>query len=422
MYFYFFFDKLYHIPEIQEAFSHVCIDKMLYDGYCDMSCYIKNSLTKEDMLHRLAICKSKYMPLFQTPFPSDENAYNYWYSIFQQSHNTKASLKFEEAIAIVYWTYMIFNEEEKRIEFTFELFSYVKDFHEIKNNIEYKDGVFYNAETIELKIVSSIAGFNDAMSQYQKSDDVLYYRGHSNANYKLLPSILRKTSWTQNEREMYHDLLINCPADFEKCNSHLEKLVKMQHYGLPTRLLDITKNPLVALYFACESQPDSYGEIVLIATNKNSIYYSESDTASILASLPAFSYAAQMNFLNWSKDLTISKADFNKKVSKLIHEIRLEKPAFREEIEKTDLSKNIIVLAIKNNSRIIKQDGAFILCGLSDNTNALNHFRYKKKGKTLVVLVSNKKKIMNQLSAFSINRATLFPEIECVAEYIKNTY
>lgn len=422
IFFFFFFDRLYDIPDVFHAFNKICVKKMLHDGYCDMSYFVNAQISQEEMLYRLANCKSKYIELYQHPYPDYETAYQQWYEILQEKTDSSEDMLIEEANAIVYWVYMIFPNEEERKEFTMELFSKVKELSSIDCIIEYEKGVFYNSKTIELKIISSIADFNRAMGTYQKGDGVLYYRGHSNANYQLQPSISRKSSWLYNEREMYNELLINCPTDFEKCNSHLEKLVKMQHYGLPTRLLDITKNALVALYFACESQHNSYGEIILISATKDSIYYPQSDTASILASLPAFSYDIQQSYLELANDSSITKEDFNLKVSRLIHEIRLEKPAFGADINKMDLLRNIIILATKNNNRIIKQDGAFILCGLSHDPKTLNKFRYKKKGKTVIVLVSNKKKILEQLSTFSINRATLFPEIECVADYIKNIY
>ena len=81
-----------------------------------------------------------------------------------------------------------------------------------------------------------------------------------------------------------------------------------------------------------------------------------------------------------------------------------------------------IQYALKNNNRIIKQDGAFILCGLLDNFDNLEHFRYKEKNKKIILLLSNKKKMLGQLETFSINKAALFPEIESVANYIKNKY
>ena len=404
------------------AFNKICVEKMLYDGYCDMSYFVNAQISQEEMLYRLANCKSKYIELYRHPYPSQDVAYKKWYNMFNEEPSSCENMLLEEANAIVYWVYMILSNEEERKQFTLELFSKVKELALIDCSIEYKNGVFYNSKKIELKIISSIAEFNTAMATYQKNDTLLYYRGHSNANYRLQPSISRKNSWLYNEREMYNELLINCPSDFEKCSNHLEKLVKMQHYGLPTRLLDITKNALVALYFSCASHPYNYGEIILISATKDSIYYPQSDTASILASLPAFSYNVQQAYAELARDESITKESFNIHVSRLIHEIRLEKPAFGADIDKSDILKNIIILAVKNNNRIIKQDGAFILCGLSNTPETLNQFRYQRKSKTLILLVSNKKKILEQLSTFSITRATLFPEIECVADYIKNIY
>lgn len=106
----------------------------------------------------------------------------------------------------------------------------------------------------------------------------------------------------------------------------------------------------------------------------------------------------------------------------MIHEVRLEKPAFQPEINQNDVLNSYIVYALKNNNRIVKQDGAFILCGLDQRHDFLEKFRYRQRGKKVVVLIDKKKKILEQLETFSINRASLFPEIECVSEYLKNKY
>ena len=97
---------------------------------------------------------------------------------------------------------------------------------------------------------------------------------------------MRKRAWLQNENRMYFDTIIECPSSFEKCSNRLDYLVEMQHYGLPTRLLDITRNPLVALYFACIGNLDKRGEIIVFNVNEKQVKYPQSDTVSILSCLP----------------------------------------------------------------------------------------------------------------------------------------
>ena len=124
---------------------------------------------------------------------------------------------------------MIMQDQAERIELTKKIFNEEKELHEISSAIEEQDGVFYNAKTIELRFVDSIAKFNDAVTKYTKKDERIFYRGHSDANYLLQASIFRKQEWEMNERAMYNQLLIDCPDDFMNLSTHLEKLVEMQH-------------------------------------------------------------------------------------------------------------------------------------------------------------------------------------------------
>lgn len=379
------------------------------------------------MYARLSAHKSIYAILYNEAYPNQDEAYSVWVGHYgnqiDNSNNlVNTELTYEDSVAIVNWVFRTMKNAEERTKFTLALFEHIKELYGIKNRIKNVRGVFYNSAKVDLYFFSSISSVSRFVASISNKGNTLFFRGHADPNYTLRPSIMRSIKLQKNESRLYNDLLIECPDDFEKCYTHLEKLVKMQHYGLPTRLLDITRNLLVALYFACESHQDSFGELILISAKPQEIKYPQSDTVSILASLPAFSSEKQQEFLQLAEDPYMSNEDFNNSVGRLIHEVRLEKPAFQSEISKEDLLTSYIVYALKNNNRIVKQDGAFILCGLSDNIGALESFRYKEKQKKVVVLVDKKKKILEELKSYSINRASLFPEIECVAEYLKDLY
>lgn len=424
-FYYYFFDTLYDIIDIQQAFKNICLDKMLSDGYFDMSAYIYGRIKKEDMYASLKAHKSKYASLYSRSFPKWDTAYDAWRQTFGENlykDNAVPELAFEESSAIVNWVYRTLRNAQEREAFTKELFSHIKELNGVQNKICFVRGVAYNSEKVEVHFFSSVSGVSTFISSLKKRDRMLFFRGHSNANYSLCPSILRSSHLQQNESKLYHELLIECPDDFEKCDSHLEKLVKMQHYGLPTRLLDITRNLLVALYFACESDPEAYGELVLVSAREHDIKYPQSDTVSILSSLPVFPYEKQRDFYNLAVNIDISERQFNTKASCLIHEVQIEKPAFQAEIKKEGVLSNYIVYALKNNGRIVKQDGAFILCGLAAGQGSLESFRYKEHDKKIIILLDKKKRFLEQLETFSINRASLFPEIECVTEYLKEKY
>lgn len=115
-----------------------------------------------------------------------------------------------------------------------------------------------------------------------------FFRGHEDAQFELTPSLLRKRpdgAWQflPNEDRLCKELLIAHYDEFQGDQYCFDRLVRMQHYGLPTRLLDISGNPLVALFFSCYCAPkllDVDGEVIVFRVSSDKVKYYDADTVS----------------------------------------------------------------------------------------------------------------------------------------------
>lgn len=101
---------------------------------------------------------------------------------------------------------------------------------------------------------------------------------------------------------------------------------------------------------------------------------------------------------------------------RLLQFVRAEKAYFLDEIVVADLRKVLVVRPKQTNPRIIAQQGAFLLFGLTSELQADN---MEKIGVSEVrIPAASKAAILRELDRVNINRASLFPEVESAAKYI----
>ena len=269
--------------------------------------------------------------------------------------------------------------------------------------------------------VGSVSKFIDRIKKIEsRKGYTLFYRGHSDEAYEPLPSIFRsienegvKGTYADQEDNLFKSMVIQCPQEFIGCSTTLEHLVKMQHYGLPTRLLDLTTNPLVALYFACSSQygkGGKDGEVIVYEVPDKDIKFFNSDTTAVIGNL------AKMP----------RSFDYQNDKLRFLHEIQAEKPYFKDKIKIGDLSTVQCVKAKLDNRRITQQSGAFFIFGMGENITqpAVIPYTYlcKRDNKpvSIGIIQTGKKPILSELTELSISEASLFPEIDSVARHLKN--
>ena len=254
-----------------------------------------------------------------------------------------------------------------------------------------------------------------------------FYRGQSSIDYndKLCPGIYRKTE-KHGEYYYLNNMMVRCPLELMKLNS-VSKLTFLQHYGCPTRLLDVTLNPLVSLFFACEKDDDKDGTVFAFVVNEDDVLFGESDKVLMLSKLAELKEKEQEN-LRYLAYFWMIKNKFpqkpqgkyiNNDVERFYHSITMEYPAFERLIDPIDLLRPVFVQTALDNPRILKQDGAFLMCGLDTNEDDSNRKIKQYVCREITVPASNKKRIREELEMVGITQASLFPEVDKVASYLK---
>jgi len=272
----------------------------------------------------------------------------------------------------------------------------------------------------------------------------LYFRGESMdyAYNKLVPRVYRKSTkdeFIYNEYQEYYKYLRRCPEEFMGM-TNIDVLSKMQHGGASTRLLDLTTNPLVALFFSCDSNFDRDGLFhVFIAEKSNqqnngkgNILSFDSDRALMMSTIAKLTIKEQREVHNYCLKITeinnasssneeirldseYLKNNENSSVSRFIYECERERTAFQNHrIEVADLYKMSYVKPRLINDRIKKQLGLFGIYGFNDTG-------LYETTLTFTIDSKSKKKILSELSFIAgIDHFSLFGGIEGLSKDDKN--
>lgn len=299
------------------------------------------------------------------------------------------------------------------------------------------------------------------------TDHEFFWRGHSDAKYKLVPGIYRKSmQMSSKEHLLIKEAIIRHPEAFSARHSFFEKLVMLQHYEFPTRLLDLSENPLVALYFSCFENPKKDGEVIFFSVKKDQVKYFDSDTVTVLSALscippnrfigfsdelkkkintddtPELEILRKRLKSNTSQSTVTTLTKFTDKntsqeiakikireifnqcalIQNILYEIGAEKPHFRPQIEPVHLNNTMICVKSRyDNARIAAQQGAFLLFGIKDGEKSLPS-EFENNGiriDRITIASQAKKEILKSLARFGISEERMFPELMRSAKVIK---
>lgn len=261
----------------------------------------------------------------------------------------------------------------------------------------------FNGNKVYRYVVNNLQDFINVIDKLKVDyKSPCFFRGHTNANFLLNPASLREN--VENENKIIEEFERYFPKECHDCYSVMDKLVYMQHYGLRTRCLDLSENPLIALYFACKDMvkfrndtvgnKDKWGEVLIFKEqiNKDDIKNNYSSTTSIIA-----------NTALMDEEFSLEKFQmFYKNDGHLSFDENYI--SFRDLV-----SRSVIVRTPKMNERIRNQQGAFILVNANEFVDSsirpnLTELILSNKDKDFNVFKLNKSKNKFKIGQFSMKK------------------
>ena len=207
----------------------------------------------------------------------------------------------------------------------------------------------------------------------------------SSGAYLLVPGVYRIDRGVRAEQNLSLRFRQYAQTRYEKCppqDDFCSWLFLAQHYGLPTRLLDWSESPLVSLFFAADANSELKASLYALHPREMNKIVNEDPTLVPVSSSPAN---------------------------------ELFRGAFDDRFK---LEKIIAILSHELDSRMLAQQSAFTLHG--NRNDLLKLSELKRVIRTFNVPTASKGTIINELASLGIRRRTLFPDLDNLANDLKD--
>jgi hypothetical protein len=243
---------------------------------------------------------------------------------------------------------------------------------------------------------STIGELLEMLRAATKGRSNIWFRGHADSSWSLTPSIMRPPQSFTNEVVLLKKFKQNAVPLLEHVpRDEADWLFLMQHHGVPTRLLDWTESPLVALYFAVAASDPKHHT---------------GDDAALWCLFP--------QALN---DLSKIRMNPEHDIPSFGHEPELDDYLPSRAIGITTADKlPVALIAPRPFRRLHVQQGVFTL--FHRNTSPIENLtdKHGKKPHFLKFVIPKKarNRLREELALLQIDRLALFPELENVATRI----
>lgn len=279
----------------------------------------------------------------------------------------------------------------------------------------------------------------------EEDDKVAYYFRAENKNYAqkgspcppsmpATPSLFRDEKYRQNEHIIFNEAIRCYPQEFPAGETTFERLTRMAHFGLPTRLLDVSPRLATAIGMASLQSPGDdekefftwNGFIRVYRVNKEKIKYSTSDTIVALSNLARIK----------TDNIDISNLRY------LAYECMNERAGFYWK-EGSDVSQKLMddikkvwcVRPVNNNVRIQAQRGEFFIFGCNDKKEKIDASfsesdYYNKDAATngiaeigiITLTPSLKREVKEMAEILDVTEDRLYPDFGRFHNVIKERY